>query len=78
MARITTAQLDRHAERAAEALGLPVADLWLQHSATGWTVLKRFGAGAQPLGECMTGREAQQLLRGLEIGACMATTGRPA
>lgn len=69
MARITRAQLDRHATQAAAALGLAADQLWLQHSATGYSILRRFGQGAQPLGECLTGREAQQLLRGLEIGA---------
>jgi phytoene/squalene synthetase len=69
MARITRSQLDRYAARAAEALGLAADQLWLQHSETGYVVQRRFGAGAQALGECLTGREAQQLLRGLEIGA---------
>jgi hypothetical protein len=69
MARITRSQLDRHASQAAAALGLTADDLWLQHSDTGYVVSRRFGQGWQPLGECLSGREAQQLLKGLEIGA---------
>jgi hypothetical protein len=34
--------------------------------------MRRFGAGAQPLGECLTPGEAQQLLSGLAIGAALA------
>lgn len=68
--RISTSQLNRHAERAAEALGLPLADIWTEHTpGSGWSVFRRFGPGAQSLGDALTAREAQQLLRGLEIGA---------
>jgi hypothetical protein len=75
MPRLTRLQLDERASRAAAAIGLPLADLWLQRSETGYGVFRTFGAGAQALAECLTAAETDQFLRGLEVGAMMA--GRP-
>jgi hypothetical protein len=75
MHRITRSKLDDRTSRAAAAIGLPLADLWLQRSETGYGVFRTFGAGAQALAECLTAAEADQFLRGLEVGAVMA--GRP-
>lgn len=69
MSRITRSHLNNRASRAAAALGLPMADLWLDRSATGYGVRRRFGPGAQALAECLTAAEADQFLRGLEVGA---------
>lgn len=69
MSRLTRSQLDNRCSRAAAALGLPMADLWLDRSATGYGVRRRFGPGAQALAECLTAAEADQFLRGLEVGA---------
>ena len=71
MSRLTRSQLDNRASRAAAALGLPLADLWLERSATGYSVRRRFGPGAQALAECLTATEADQFLRGLEVGAVL-------
>ena len=75
MARITRSQLDTRASRAAAAIGLPLADLWLDRSETGYGIRRRFGAGCQALAECLTASEADQFLRGIEVGA--ALVGRP-
>ena len=75
MARISSAQIHARAISAAKALSLPVEDIWANHSATGWHVYRRFGAGSQALSECLTAREADQFLRGLEIGATLANRG---
>jgi len=69
MARLSRSYLDSLVSQAATGLRLEPNDLWLEHSAAGYSLLRRFGAGAQPLGECMTAREVQQLLRGITIGA---------
>ena len=71
MSRLTRSQLDDRASRAAAALGLPLADLWLQRSETGYGVFRTFGAGAQALAECLTAAETDQFLRGLEVGAML-------
>jgi hypothetical protein len=73
MARISRTYLDSLVSQAAVALRLEPEALWIQHSATGYSLLQRFGSGAQALGECMTARELQQLLRGLTIGALFYT-----
>jgi hypothetical protein len=72
MSRINRSQLDTRASRAAAAIGLPLADLWLDRSKTGYSVRRRFGAGGQALAECLTASEADQFLRGLEAGAVLA------
>jgi hypothetical protein len=72
MPRLTRSQLDDRASRAAVAIGLPLEDLWLQRSETGYGVFRTFGAGAQALAECLTAAEADQFLRGLEVGAMLA------
>ena len=71
MSRLTRSQIDDRAGRAAAAIGLPLADLWLQRSETGYGVFRTFGAGAQALAECLTAAEADQFLRGLEVGAML-------
>ena len=71
MSRLTRSQLDNRACRAAEALGLPLEDIWLQRSETGYGVFRTFGAGAQALAECLTAAETDQFLRGLEVGAML-------
>ena len=71
MSRLTRSQLDDRASRAAAALGLPLTDLWLDRSATGYGIRRRFGLGAQALAECLTAAEADQFLRGLEVGAVL-------
>lgn len=71
--RISTPQLERQAERTAEALGYPKTALWCSHTPNGWRVLRTFGNGWRALGEGLTAREALQLLRGLEIGADLAS-----
>jgi hypothetical protein len=71
MPRLTRSQLDGRTNRAAQALGLPLADLWLEWSETGYAVRRTFGAGAQALAECLTAAEAHQFIRGLEVGAVL-------
>ena len=71
MSRLTRSQLDDRASRAAAAIGLPLADLWLQRSETGYGIFRTFGAGAQALAECLTAAETDQFLRGLEVGAVL-------
>jgi hypothetical protein len=66
MARVTRKELDELCKAAVAATSW---DLWLQQSATGLAVQRSVGAGAQPLGECMTSRECKEFLRGLAIGA---------
>jgi hypothetical protein len=73
MARISRTYLDSLVSQATVALRLEPEAMWIQHSDTGYSLLQRFGAGSQPLGECMTARELQQLLRGLTIGALFYT-----
>jgi hypothetical protein len=73
MARISRTYLDSLVSQAAVALRLEPEALWIQHSGTGYSLFQRFGAGGQALGECMTARELQQLLRGLTIGAVFYT-----
>jgi len=71
MSRLTRSHLDSRASRAAAALGLPTASLWLERSETGYDVRRTFAAGAQALAECLTAAEADQFLRGLEVGALL-------
>jgi hypothetical protein len=71
MSRITRSQLNNRACRAAEALGLPLEDIWLDRSETGYGIRRHWGAGAQALAECLTAAEADQFLRGLEVGAML-------
>lgn len=67
MARITRQSIYRKALVACWALGLPPEAIWAQHSGTGWAILRQVGPGAQPLGECLTAREALILLQGLAL-----------
>jgi len=71
MSRLTRSQLDDRANRAAAALSLPLASLWLERSDTGYDVRRTFAAGAQALAECLTAAETDQFLRGLEVGAML-------
>ena len=73
MARITRATLDSYARRAAIDLGLPVEEIWIQNSETGYSVFRQFGAGAQALVECLNAKEAYYFLRGLSCGSQLRT-----
>ena len=77
MPRLTRSQLDDRTSRAAAAIGLPLEDLWLDRSETGYGIRRRWGAGAQALAECLTAAEADQFLRGLEVGAMLAAQALP-
>ena len=67
--RITRDRLDFEVRQACLACGLDPEAIWLQRSETGLSVLRRDGRGARPLGECLTAREALNLLRGIQAGA---------
>lgn len=69
MQRITRATLDDRLARAARALILKPEDFLLQRSDSGYSVFRRFGRGWQALRECMTARDCEIFLVGLEIGA---------
>jgi hypothetical protein len=71
--RITRATLDDRLARAARALILEPEDFLLQRSDSGYSVFRRFGRGWQALRECMTARECEIFLVGLEIGALIQT-----
>jgi hypothetical protein len=73
MQRITRATLDDRLARAARALILEPEDLMLGRSDSGYSVYRRFGPGLQPLRECMTARDCEAFLVGLEIGALIQT-----
>lgn len=73
MQRINRAVLDDRLARAARAFILEPDDLLLQKSDSGYSVFRRFGRGWQPLRECMTARECEIFLVGLEIGALIQT-----
>ena len=73
MQRITRATLDDRLARAARALVLEPEDFLLQRSDSGYSVFRRFGRGWQPLRECMTARDCEIFLVGLEIGALVQT-----
>jgi hypothetical protein len=76
MSRISSARIHARAISAAKALALPVEEIWASHSGPGWSVFRQFGAGAQALAECLTAREADNFLKGLEIGATLVNGGR--
>ena len=70
MARTTRPQLERHCERANDSWGNTEENgFYIQHQASGWSLMRRVGPGASAFGECLTARELQQLLIGLERGA---------
>lgn len=73
MQRITRATLDDRLARAARALILEPEDFLLQRSDSGYAVFRRFGRGWQALRECMTARDCEAFLVGLEIGALIQT-----
>ena len=73
MQRITRATLDDRLARAARALILETDDFLLQRSDSGYSVFRRFGRGWQPLRECLTARDCEAFLVGLEIGALIQT-----
>ena len=66
MARITRKELDDRAQTAVSATNW---DIWLQKSASGYSVMKTHGNGADALAECLTASETKEFLRGLAIGA---------
>lgn len=74
MTRNAPSRLHAAAERASRALfgADRPAEIHCQRSATGWHVYRQFGAGWQPLAECLTPGECAAILRGLEIGAALA------
>ena len=74
--RITRDRLDFEARQACLACGLDPEAVWLERSETGLSVLRRDGRGARPIGECLTAREALQLLRGIQAGADLTTAQR--
>ena len=74
--RLTRDRLDFEARQACLACGLDPEAIWLQRSETGLSVLRRDGRGARPIGECLTGREALNMLRGIQAGADLATAQR--
>ena len=74
--RLTRDRLDFEARQACLACGLDPEAIWLQRSETGLAVLRRDGRGARPIAECLNGREALQLLRGMQAGADLATAQR--
>lgn len=69
VSRVTRDQLDFYARLASLACGLDPEAIWLQRSETGLAVLRRDGRGARPIGECLTAREALNLLKGIQAGA---------
>ena len=69
MQRITRATLNDRLARAARALILEPEDFLLQRSDSGYSVFRRFGRGWQALRECLTARECEIFLVGLEVGA---------
>jgi len=69
MQRITRATLNDRLARAARALILEPEDFRLQRSDSGYSVFRRFGRGWQALRECLTARECEIFLVGLEVGA---------
>lgn len=71
--RITRATLDDRLARAARALILEPEDFLLQRSDSGYSVFRRFGRGWQPLRQCLTARECEIFLVGLEMGALIQT-----
>ena len=73
MQRITRAALDYRLARAARALILEPEDFLLQRSDSGYSVFRRFGRGWQALRECLTARECEIFLVGLEMGALIQT-----
>jgi hypothetical protein len=73
MQRITRATLDDRLARAARALILEPEDFLLQRSDFGYSVFRRFGRSWQALRECMTARDCEIFLVGLEIGALIQT-----
>ena len=77
MTRITRATLDAYAKRASMDLDLPVDDVWVEHSTTGYAIRKRQGPGAHELDACLTAKEALTFLRGLSTGAQIAALSLP-
>lgn len=67
--RVTRDQLDFYARLASLACGLDPDAIWLQRSDTGLSVLRRDGRGSRPVGECLSPREALNLLKGIQAGA---------
>ena len=77
MTKITRATLDAYAKQASIDLDLPIDDVWIEHSATGYAIRKRQGPGAHELDACLTAKEALTFLRGLSTGAQLAAFSLP-
>jgi hypothetical protein len=69
MATISRPKLDAYAHLAAINLGLPIDDVWVEKSDSGYAVRQQHGHGAAELAACLTASEAYQFLNALSIGA---------
>jgi len=50
-------------------LDLPLGDIWIQQSGSGYAIMQTVGLGARELDSCLTAKEAFILLSGLSYGA---------
>ena len=69
MATISRPKLDAYAHLAAINLGLPIDDVWVEKSDSGYAVRQQHGHGAAELAACLTASEAFHFLHALSIGA---------
>ena len=69
MATVSRVQLDSYAHLAAINLGLPIDDVWIERSDTGYAIRQQHGHGAAELAACLTASEAFHFLNALSIGA---------
>jgi len=69
MATVNRTTLDSYAHLAAINLGLPINDVWVEKSASGYAVRQQHGHGAAELAACLTINETYQFLQALSIGA---------
>ena len=69
MATVNRTTLDSYAHLAAINLGLPINDVWVEKSDSGYAVRQLHGHGAAELAACLTANEAFHFLHALSIGA---------
>jgi hypothetical protein len=69
MATVNRVKLDAYAHLAAINLGLPIDDVWVEKSDSGYAIRQQHGHGAAELAACLTANEAYQFLNALSIGA---------
>ena len=69
MAAISRVKLDAYAHLAAINLGLPINDVWVEKSHSGYVVRQLHGHGAAELATCLTANEAFHFLHALSVGA---------